>query len=217
MWGNVSNVLAKYEGVFNARPAFMRYVSAFNTAIAIMDEAAEKQGKELGGISIDKETLELKAATQADYVGDIIQAYALEQENNELYRAMMFSASEIMHLRDTVAYDKMREVYSTAATLQEKLYDYGLAKEDMYELDLAIGAYKAKLDAPRGAITERGVATDTIGNTIKAGNRALYGMDKMINTFATVKPDAVAEYKKARIIIDNATGRDGKGDAPKAG
>ncbi len=206
MWGATLGVLTKYEDVIRKRAPFMRHVATLREAERQMDAASLEQGKDLTGIRDDKDAWQMRAAEKADYIGDILQAFALDNDNQELYRAMMFGVYDIVHLRDNIAYDKIMEVHGLGKKYEQELAEYGLQDGDLEELAEYAAAFKGKINAPRGAIVKRSVATDDIPAIARMGNKALHVMDKMINTFAKEYPDFVAEYKKARIIVDAAAG-----------
>jgi len=208
MWGVVDEVLIKYEPVITIRPPFMRQVALLRNAITVMDRAALVKIKELEGIAEDKNMLELKAAEKADYVGNILQAYALDHEDHELYRAMMFSTYDIVDMRDTLGFDRMMDVYQKAYRLRNELMEYGLTTVDLDALEAAAQAFKAKTAAPRSAIVERSMATDDVDTAYHLAGKALHSMDKMIDTFTKESPALVAAYKKARIMVDLGGGGD---------
>lgn len=207
MWAATDAVLVRYKTIWQPRVPFLKAVTTFRDARTAITSPAVVQQSNTTGIAEDKETLELRAALKADYAGDIIQAYALDNNNNELYRAMMFSADGIMHLSSEASYNKMQEVLDKATTLQTNLLDYGLEAADVAGLGAAVAAYHAKLSAPRDATVQKSSATQSIAQLLKSGNGALYRMGKMINTFVVASPDFVREYKAARIIVN--TGHSG--------
>lgn len=202
------DVLQKFKPVWQSRLTFANVVKIIEDALPQLATAAEERGKDTSGIAADKYSLQLSAAHKADYIGDIIQAYALEHNNMELYRAMMFSWSEVLHLADNESYAKMKEVYNTGSgDLFEKLKDYGLEQEDLDKLQTDADAFNAKIAAPRTAVGEKKDAGQTIDETIRACAAALHRLDKMINTFASKSEAFVNQYKSARIIVDAGHGK----------
>ncbi len=203
-----NDVLQKFKPVWTARLTFANVVKIIEDALPLLADAAVQRGKDTSGITGDKHALELSASHKADYVGDIIQAYALEHNNQELYRAMMFSFGDLLHMADNESYAKMMEVYNAGSgDLLETLKGYGLEQEDLDKLKADADAFNAKIPAPRTAVGEKKDAGQTIDETIRACAAALHRLDKMINTFASKSESFVNQYKSARIIVDAGHGK----------
>ncbi len=207
-----NDVLQRYKAVWQPRLTFGKVVKIIEDALPLLIAAAQERGKDTSGIAVDKGSLELSAAHKADYIGDIIQAYALEQDNQELYRAMMFSWGDLVNMPDNEAYAKMREVHARGTELFEQLEDYGLKQADLDKLFADAEGFKTKMAAPRTAIGEKKDAGQNIDALIRTCAAALHRLDKMINTFADQNASFVNQYKSARIIVN--AGR-GKKEAPQ--
>ncbi len=201
------DVLQKHKPVWQPRLTFANVVKIIEDALPLLAAAAQERGRDTSGIAVDKHSLQLSVAHKADYIGDIIQAYALEHDNMELYRAMMFSWSEVLHLADNESYAKMMEVYNQGTSLFTPLKDYGLAQADLDRLKADADAFSAKIAAPRTAVGEKKDAGQTIDEIIRTCTAALHRLDKMINTFAAQSEAFVNQYKSARIIVDAGHGK----------
>ncbi len=201
--------LQSFQNVWNVRQTFANVVAIIGAALPQIAAAAELRGRNTTGVAEDKETLQLHAAHKADYVGDIIQAYALEADNKELYRAMTFNWGDIINMADAESYAKMMEVYHTAAPsdLFETLKNYGLEQADLNMLKADADAFNAKISAPRAAVGEKKDAGRSIDELLRACAAALHRLDKMINTFAAKSESFVNQYKSARIIVDAGHGK----------
>lgn len=203
MWLSMLAVLLKYTTVWTPRVPFARQVNLLRLASTGIDNPAIRQGQNDKGIAEDKAQLEFVAATLADNLGDMIQAYALDQGDMELYRKMTFSASNIINLADTISKDKMNEIHTKGASLGMPVLEaYGMVATDLPALRAAIEAFAARLSDPRDAIVERGSATKTIAQVVREGQAARFSLLKQITSFGVANPVFEQELRQAAIIVD---------------
>ncbi len=207
MMGTVLVVLNNYKGVWSSRASFATLVDRLQDISDKLQDPMVKRGADSTGITADKKSLKLRAAHKADYIGDIIQGYAMDKNDQELYRAMMFSWGDLVNKADAESYAKMNEVLEKATTLFADLKDEGLLQDDLDELAKLAGDFYDKIPAKRVAVGEVKEAGAQIESLEHDGSLLLHRMDKSINTFALASSSFVNQYKSARIIQDLGHGK----------
>ena len=211
MFGATNEVLQTFKAVWQGRAPFAAQAKILADVISQLDDPLIARGRDTTGISGDKASYQLHAAAKADYIGDIIQAYALDHADQTLYRSMIFGAGEVVRMADAESHAKLLEVYNKGTELFKDLQNYGLEQDDLDTLKSDAGHFKEQMAHPRTAIGEKKEAGKSIDSLIRTANDALYRMDKMINTFTAHSPSFVGQYKSARNIVDRGGAKKAEG------
>lgn len=206
-----NNALQPYKTVWQSRKPFAAAAAVIARVRIDLQDPMIKRGKDTTGTTEDRDAVLHNAAIKADYIGDIIQAYALDQHDNDLYRTMMFSYSDLERMSVPEAHAKMMEVHAKGTGLFTALSDdYGLEQDDLDELKADADMVDLKKGGNRAAVGEKKEAGKNIVTLISQATAALHKMDKTIATFAKASPEFVAAYRNARIIVDSGHGKKGQ-------
>lgn len=119
------------------------------------------------------------------------------------------------HLRGLTQVKTLRVLHKAAAAHATALADERVTAAQIATLDAKIGAFEPLVGAPRQATNTGSVLREQAVASLGAARTALKRLDVRVPNLADELPELVANYKKARIIVD--AGHGPKPDAAKAG
>lgn len=159
MHETVDGVLIENNGVWSINPKVSPIVAKFRAQKTEMHAIRLIQGKPRTGAALDKQSVANNLINAIIIVRDGVQAHAKETENNELFKSVHFTDSELKNCRDNILADHANVVHSVAEPLNEILEDYYVLRTDI-ELILTLRAqYLLAIDDPRNLIIKGKGAT----------------------------------------------------------
>lgn len=165
------------------------------------------------GKTMDKADRKELLADTAYAVAGSVQAYAAENNNNDLYMLVNFSRTRLRSADDEEIQQLCQLIHDEANTVVASLLDYGVDGIKLGELQLLIDGWSSQSQAPRVAISERAAATANLPGYFSAADEVLKKrMDKLMEQFYVSERTFYDTYKTARKIVN--AGKTGGGDNP---
>jgi len=192
---------------------FAAAVADANTAKGLADAAVQGQRLQTQGIREDTEEVSDAAIAIAVDVAKLEQAYALDEDDDALFKQMAVNETMLDRMRDEDLPAALRDIYSRASGIGTTiLEDYGVTAQRLTEFLTAIGSYEAAIPKVRDAVNERAGYGTELARQIKELRKAFARMDRLVRMFAQTAPGFVEQYRRARIVIDlRGPGSDGGG------
>lgn len=214
MYYTVEAACDKHTAAWQTLPAFVTHHTAFTAEVAAIAEEADNQRAGGTGATRDKSIARQAMAELAFPLGTAVQAWALITGDNQLAARVYHPVSDYFRGRDTEAEEIARLVHTEATANLAALADYGVTQPKLDALDAAITAYHAVLVKPRGAITDRKAATETMAEAFARADDILNNrLDKLVPILAADQPAFATDYRNARIIVDTGSRGSGGGDS----
>lgn len=195
-------VLDGYGDAIKSMPALSRAVEQFNTKLIELEAVSAEREKDITGVTADKKKSAAALIEATLIVISKAQAYAKSLNNNELFKAMRYTRSDLEGSRDTALKDIGLMVYEKLKPIVKSMSDFNLTDEHLEDLKTKIGEYSDSLSKPREAIGKRKFAGETIDNLIADIDELLKGqVDLLVKTYTGSKEDMVSTYENARKLV----------------
>ncbi len=201
----VRNVLTGHTTAWQGLPAFVTAEAEFRDLVTQLETYTQQQDEAIAGNVQAKAEARQALADTAFQVAAATRAYGLVNGDPQLAARVDFSRTSFLYGRDSDALLHARTVRDAADENLANLADYGVTAELYGQLEDHIDAYAAVLEAPRGGIVERAVATRQIADTIAAIDAVLKErLDNLVPILAPANPAFAEAYRSARVIIDRS-------------
>jgi hypothetical protein len=176
---------------------------AFETMLGKLESLVQQKLLITTGLTLDKKAMKKQLATFAARIGGALHAFADEKENNELMKAVHFSASRIWKMRDNDAVETCRNIHTLALANAADLVHYGIDNVMLTTFDTAIDLFDAKAPAPIKARAHSAMLTKEIYEMdVETSGICRDRLDKAMLLLEPANPEFVMEYFKARKISD---------------
>jgi hypothetical protein len=186
-----------------ATPAMQAAGIALDNLLKEIKSDAAQQGEPLRGKTLDRDALLQVAANATRVVARLARGHALEHGQADLAEHCDVSATDLARGRLTVRLQRMRQVHTAVGAVVEQLTATGITPELLTELDSAIAAAEAVVNAPRAGIVARRVATQNVRRGCQRLERLLrYTLDPLMERHSANDPDAYVLYQAARLVIN---------------
>ncbi|RYD50839.1 MAG: hypothetical protein EOP52_12680 [Sphingobacteriales bacterium] len=199
----VLEVLQQQPTRWQSIPAFNRAVTALQQSIAEREAIGTIQAKATKGITEATENAYRKAIDATLLVAQSAAAYALEQNDPELYSRTNMARSYLTRLPVNTllsALEQMAKAITDPQPVLEK--EYGLTRNDVKAMNDAIGAARAALPATRTEISARVAATGSVKAAEDRARNAVERIDRLILRLRQTAPGWVDTYQAARRVVD---------------
>lgn len=165
------------------------------------------------GKTMDKADRKEELADTAYAVAGSVQAYAAENNNNDLYMLVNFSRWTLRKADDEEIQQLCQLIHDQANAVVGDLADYGVDVAKLTALQDMINAWSSQSQAPRVAISERVAATLSLPELFaEADDIIKKRMDKLMEQFYQTEKTFYDTYKAARKIVN--AGHGGSSDTP---
>lgn len=131
MYLAVHEVLKENEASWNTLPAFVKAFTGFDAKVAEINQSRLVQENKVTGITQDKAARKIQLAEAALKVAGAVQAYANDNDSNELFESVNYSLSELKFATDTAALERAQAILNKAAENVSALADYGITKDGL--------------------------------------------------------------------------------------
>lgn len=207
MYSVVTEVMDANSAIVGTVPALVTAKSAWVNKTLEIRQANLEQLKSTKGKTKDKAARKSLLVETGYAIAASVQAYAAENENNDLYELVDFPKSTLQRAEDEILEQNCQLIHDQANALVLDLLDYGVTAAKLTTLQGLITAWATQSQTPRGAIAGRKVATDSIPVLFKASDAILKKrMDKLMANFKVSEPTFYATYFAARKIVDAGHG-----------
>jgi len=188
-------------------PRYKFYHQSLIDFIENIKTAREKQEKDISGTAQVKATQKEKLIENAITVCRKVNAFAIDEENQELENQLKYSKTKLENSADTILRDRCQIIHDTALEQLEHLEPYGITKPILESLQKDIDSFVKLIPAPRLKITSKKDATDELGIMINNTTKLLRKMDKVFEMVRDTHSDFYRNYKNNRIIINPGSSR----------
>jgi len=207
MYSVVTEVMDANSAIVGTVPALVTAKSAWVNKTLEIRQANLEQLKSTKGKTKDKAARKSLLVETGYAIAASVQAYAAENENNDLYELVDFPKSTLQRAEDEILEQNCQLIHDQADALVLDLLDYGVTAAKLTTFQGLITAWATQSQTPRGAIAGRKVATDSIPVLFKASDAILKKrMDKLMANFKVSEPTFYATYFAARKIVDAGHG-----------
>ncbi len=215
MGASVSVYMDKNKTIWSGVKAIADAVNDVNTTLTGMADADKKQQSARKGAGEDKLSVRHDFEDQILLIADQLVAYGEATQNPKLVAQAETTLPTLDKLsaQDLIAAGK---TYSDLATANlAALADYGIAQDDVTELDDLTASFGKVKTEPRDAVVEQSKQTGTVqGLTATLLTILRRRLDKLMTQFKRTNPEFYAGYLSARVIVDRGGG--GKKPTPPA-
>ncbi|MDB5267653.1 MAG: hypothetical protein JWP58_693 [Hymenobacter sp.] len=187
------------------------YVS-LDTALGAV--GAQVQGLASGGSTGYTEAKDLAEVAMLDAAMPVlrgVKALQLDAFDPELAPLAAHTRTTLDHLRGQAQVDALRELAKQAKSRAEALEEERVTDQQQQTFTDKIAAFELLLGAPRQASTAGSVRREASVASLGDARKALKRLDVRVPNLVDELPELVAQYRKARIIVDAGHGPDPKG------
>lgn len=135
-----------------------------------------------------------------------VKALQLDAPDPALAPLAAHSRTTLDHLRGQVQVDTLGELAKQAQARAKALAEERVTAAQLTTLREKIDAFKALLGAPRQATTAGSVLREQSVASLGTARTALKRLDVRVPNLADDLPELVAQYRKARLIVDAGHG-----------
>jgi hypothetical protein len=203
----VQKVCADNNSVWNGVAACVTAMAELETKINAIVAARQVQENDTKGIAEDKSNRREKMIAKAMFVKGAVQAYATDTSNNELYKSVDYTVTEIRKVPDTIARDRALLIYNKANAIATNLTSYGISAAILTELQNSINDFAGIMASPRTAKSLTKAATLEISELFDEADLIVKRkLDKLMVQFKESNEAFYNTYLNAREIIDLGKG-----------
>ena len=182
-------------------------IAELETKVNAIVSARQIQENDTKGISEDKINRREKMITKSMFVKGAVQAFATDTSNNELYKSVDYSVTELKQIADTIARDRALLIYNKANTIAASLSGYGITAAILTGLQNSINDFTGIIPSPRNAKSTSKAATLEIRELINEADVIVKKkLDKLMLQFKESNEAFYNTYLNAREIIDLGKG-----------
>lgn len=169
-----------------------------------IDNAADEQ--EQSQVTIGKIKLKLKRiiSEKADILNDVVEVFALMNDNQILADKMADSVSDLLKMKNEDMLRRVKQIIKGASENQEMLIiDYGLNPEQITDLQTDCDRFLELNGQPREYQIKSSMATKSLEDLISEANRLLSNqLDSLMKIFKRRDANFYHGYLKARMVVD---------------
>lgn len=207
MYLAVQKVCADNISVWTGVAACVSAIAELETKINAIVSARQIQENDTKGIAEDKISRREKMITNAMFVKGAVQAYATDTSNNELYKSVDYTVTEIRKVPDTIARDRALLIYNKANAIASNLTSYGITAAILTGLQNSINDFVNIMASPRTAKSISKAATLEINELFADADLIVKRkIDKLMLQFKESNEAFYNTYVNAREIIDSGKG-----------
>jgi hypothetical protein len=199
----VHSYLGSNTGVWNGVTANQAAFDALGNSIEAINQAVQSQEDPTEGVTVAKAQVRDALEDQIRLVGDVVFAFAMANNNNELASRVEIKPSELERLSDHRVDDVAVRVHAAGTENLAALGDYGIAQADLDTLDTRRIAFQEAKSEPRVRTAERAGHTATLPQMIRDAKGILrLRLDKLMTRYRLSHPQFYAGYQSARVVVD---------------
>ena len=176
---------------------------ALDGALGRLDKQAQAlAGKGSTGYTDAKDLAELAVLDAAEPVLQGLKAVQLDAPDPTLAPLAAHTRNTLDHLRGQPQVDTLRELYQQSLARAEALAEERVTAEQLQTLGEKLALFAPLPGTPRRAVTSGSALREQSVASLGAARTALKRLDVRVPNLSAELPDLVAEYKKARVIVD---------------
>lgn len=184
-------------------PGFGDFFANFTTNVELIRTKNESQQASRVGYRMMKSAGKRDTVTNAIFVANCINAYALSANNLVLEQQIKFTKSELLKKRDSAMADDVQFIISKAIEYLAEVTPFGIKQEQINELTTKLENYNANIPLPRVNINKRKLLTKEINELFIATDAILTRMDSLVDIMVITDNDFYVTYYYSRKIVNN--------------
>jgi hypothetical protein len=204
MFKTVTAFLDQNNSVWSGMAPLATAVQQLKHKIAAIDGAAQMQGMPTGAAddkAAAREALEEVVFLTCEALGVLGHT----SNDNDLVALAALTPSSLRALGGEELSNRATAVLAKANAKKSELAALLVTQTNLDEFEHALQAFQATKEKPRTETANRVAQTSSLPNLIREGSDILRNqVDRLVNLFQRSKPDFVAGYRSARVIIDRA-------------
>ena len=203
MYQMVKKVCSDNETSWSAIPAFQNTFNAFTEKLGLLEDYIVDQTQALTGVKAFKEQKRKEVANKALSIASALVALANEINDVEMVQKMRITPTQLENgtgLKSLLLIDR---IIDKAQLHIDDLINFGIAPEDLAELEAMRLELSNALTAPRQAIIARKHLTVSIKEKVSEIDQLLkLGLDRLARVVKSTDEAFFRNYHNARIIVD---------------
>ena len=191
-------------------PLYPKLVPDFEALDAALGTAGtQAQALASGGSSGYTDSKDLAEVAALDAAMPVllgIKAVQLDTPDPKLAALAAHTRTSLDHLRGQVQADTLRELHAQGVAHAAALAEERVTAAQLTALDQKIKLYTPLLGTPRQATTAGATLRERAVTSLGAAHKALERLDVRVPNLESDLPELVANYQKARAIVDAGHG-----------
>ncbi|PKQ67777.1 hypothetical protein BZG01_06925 [Labilibaculum manganireducens] len=169
-----------------------------------VDNAADEQEQSQVAIGKIKLTLKHTICEKADILNDIVEVFALMNDNQILADKMSDSATDLFKMKNEDSLRRVKQIITAASENQEVLIaGYGLTAEQITDLQADCDHFLELNGQPREYQIKSGMATKSLEELFNETKNLLDNqLDNLMKIFKRRNSSFYNGYLKARMVVD---------------
>ena len=175
-----------------------------NVISLAIDNAADEQEQSQVTIGKIKLTLKHTICEKADILNDVVEVFALMNDNPTLADKMDDSISNLLKMKNENMLRRVKQIITAASENQEALTaDYGITAEQITDLQADYNHFLELNGQPREYQIKSSMATKSLENLVSEANSLLSNrLDNLMKIFKRRNSSFYNGYLKARMVVD---------------
>lgn len=180
---------------------------ALQTALAALDaKTQQRSGTGTQGYTEAKDRAEVATLDAAMPVVQGLKALYLDGSHPALGTVAKYTRSGLDDMRGPTQVAALENLYATAQPLAAALADEMVTAAQLQALHDRLAAYKPLLGTPRQQATTGATLREAAVQHLAEARQALARLDVRVPNLASALPALVADYQRARIVVDAGHG-----------
>ena len=201
MYQATNDYLDAQNAVWSAIPIIGNYKNQLSGIITSVKDAAADQADAQIFIGKSINALKRQIASKLDMLDDILEAYALDNDNAELAQQASNSTTDYYSLSHEDFEIKAKQVVGLLETHLAAMADYGMTAEQIEDAKLDVDEFLAKRGKPRAYQVASRVATQDIDQLFKDGTAVTEKLDRVLKRFKRANASFYNGYIAARKVV----------------
>lgn len=207
MFLSVINVSEKFKQITKLILDYDAAFGSFSGYVGQVQAVSDQQRTDRTGLASDKKRLKATMISQIIKYSNKLTYLAKSIKSDTLLKEVKFNESKLSTVSGVALRDIAQLVYERMEANLAALEKSGVNAETQKQFAGLIAAYTQSLTSPRIGIVERSHLTEKLAMLYAQADDALSMLDMVVESARDEQPDFHSEYKKARKIVDDNSGR----------
>jgi len=199
---NTLRTFADHAARFAGISFLVGYVKRIQERLDTIEALGQEQEACGTGVTAQKNRVRDLAIDAVLGIAGIVAAWARDNGQEEVLKAVQLSRSELKRIPQAVLLDRLKTVLALAQEHQSDLTALGLTAESLKQLATRIEVYDVIVVSPRNAITRKKTLTELLKREIDGLQEMLDGVvDPLMLQFESTAPEFYTAYTNARKVV----------------
>lgn len=201
MFRSTLSFMDNHSAVWNAIPIVNTYKTRLSEITEAIEESAKDQEESKVAIGQSLREIKLQVATKMDILDDLLEAYALDTDNDELLVKSKNSKTDYYRLSHEEFEVKVKNIISLLEQNLSQMADYGMSETMLDEVKTTFNSFETRRGMPRAYQIASRIATTNLEELFVEGLKMADRMDNVLKRFKTSSPAFYQGYVAARMAI----------------